>query len=122
MQTTLPSTSNHARWSLLAMQRLGSAISQFLGMDLHEDGSVTVHGLEEPRRTVDLVAPFGPVAHNVQLLRGRPQRILAFYQAYSRACLRLGRRSQSFEGQLEALTAAMGEVPCEPRPVLRRIS
>lgn len=113
---------NLSRWAALAMQRLLRAIDRFLGMELHEDGSVSVPGVEERRRTVDLMAPFGPVAHGVQLLRGQPEKTLRFYQAYARACFHLGRRSQSFEGQLEAFTVALREVPCEALPRLRRVA
>lgn len=122
MRRLRTSEGNARRWAGLALRRLSGAISKFLGMDLHEDGSVTVHGLEQTRRTVDLMAPFGPVAHSVQLLRDQPEKTLRFYQSYSQACFRLGRRAQSFEGQLEAFHVAMDEVPCEARPTLRRVA
>ncbi len=104
-----------------ALDTMAGAVSRFLGMDLLPDGSVRVHGLEAPKRTVDLVAPFGPVAHTLQLLRDRPDDLVAFYQEYSRRVSTLGRRAESFDGQLEAFQGAAQVVPGNVRPRLKRV-
>ncbi len=111
-----------ARWADMALARMEAAIARHLGMDLESDGSVRVHGLDEPRRTVDLIAPFGPVAHRVQLLRGRPDEILAFYRVYAATLSRLGNKADGFDGQVEAFEAAARATPEPCRPALRRVA
>lgn len=111
-----------ARWAELAMRRMGEAIRHYLGMELNPDGSVSVPGVDRPRRTVDLLEPFGHIAHNVQLLRLCPARTLAFYEVYAACCHHMGRRAASFDGQVEAFTRAIETVACEPVPQLRRVA
>lgn len=110
------------RWAELAMKRLEESVAEYLGMDLHGDGSVTVHGSGERRRTVDLIEPFRAVAHNIQLLRGRPGKTLEFYEMYTSLCLRMGRRALSFDGQVEVFRMTIDAVPCDVRPRLRRVA
>ena len=110
------------RWARLAMRRMEDAVERFLGVQLSEDGSVLVEGAGEALRTVDLCEPFRSVAHNVQLLRDQPERTLEFYEVYSALCMRLGPRADSFEGQVEVFQRAIDAVPCERRPMLRRVA
>ena len=124
MGATADQQSNHRiqRWARLAMRRMEDAAQRFLGLDLQEDGAVQVEGSTELRRTVDLCEPFRSVAHNVQLLRDQPERTLEFYEVYSALCMRMGPRADSFEGQVEVFQRAIDAVPCERRPMLRRVA
>lgn len=110
------------RWARLAMRRMEDAVHRYLGLELREDGSVQVDGAGTPRRTVDLCEPFRSVAHNLQLLRDQPQRTLEFYEVYSALAMKLGLRADSFEGQVEVFQRAIDAVPCERRPMLRRVA
>lgn len=116
------STPRIQRWARLAMRRMEDAFARFLGLELKEDGSVHVEGAEGSRRTVDLCEPFRSVAHNVQLLRDQPERTLEFYEVYSALCMRMGPRAESFDGQVEVFQKAIEAVPCERRPMLRRVA
>lgn len=116
-----PSPPNAQRWARLALARLAAAVRRYLGMDLETDGSVRVHGTEERRGTVGMLRPFGPIAHHVQVLRDDPPALLRFYAAYAQACARLGRASESFDGQVEAFSRAIEAVPL-PRPRLARVA
>lgn len=110
------------RWSELARLRLEEKIQTFLGLILHADGSVSIEGMEGRHPTVDMVEPFGPIAHQVQLLRDHPARLLEFYRAYTEASHAQGARAETFDGQIEAFFRAIEEVPGEVRPQLRRVA
>lgn len=120
-QFTDASKTSLDRWADMALARMTASISRWLGMDLLADGSVQVHGLDESRATVGMIAPFGPIAHHLQVLRTDAPALLRFYQVYCHSVDRLGRRSQSFDGQVDAFMQAVDAVDL-PRPELKAVA
>jgi hypothetical protein len=123
MQAMTNGTSERSldRWARMALARMESALARYLGLDLLPNGAVKVHGLEEPKPTVGMIHPFGPIAHRVQLLRDDPSQVLEFYKIYSTAVSMMGRRSESFDGQVKAFMQAVDAVP-PPVPKLRLVA
>lgn len=108
-----------ARHALAAME---DAARRFLGLELLPDGSVRVTGEERTRATVDMAAPFGPIAHRIQWIREDAHRLVEFHAAWARALEMLGRRAESFAGQVEAFGHALDLVPPPPPPRLRLVA